>query len=276
MAIISRCEVSGPHRDHVIAFARRRGRDAAIVAVAKSFAPFIARRPGLAAAEAFDGALDVTGYAVEGVDGTSCALAAVPHLPVAVLKSSGGVLKPVAQNGSRASSRAETRRPPGIDGRTAWRMSCRLARSVPFLRTASIVRQIVTSQACTRICRTAMRCVAASSAFGQQQIAPIPDRGLRYFGESLQQPGQRHFHPDMIVRDIEMTRRRLPQRADAKDHAIAVPALFVDFQHRNAGRGARQSVLQAARRLLAAEADAESKRPAVRTSLNLLCDPTSM
>ena len=33
-------EVSGPHRDHVIAFARRRGRDAAIVAVARSFAAF--------------------------------------------------------------------------------------------------------------------------------------------------------------------------------------------------------------------------------------------
>ena len=33
-------EVSGPHRDHVIAFARRRGRDAVIVAVAKSFAAF--------------------------------------------------------------------------------------------------------------------------------------------------------------------------------------------------------------------------------------------
>jgi (1->4)-alpha-D-glucan 1-alpha-D-glucosylmutase len=32
--------VSGPHRDHVIAFARRRGRDAAITVVAKSFAPF--------------------------------------------------------------------------------------------------------------------------------------------------------------------------------------------------------------------------------------------
>ena len=33
-------EVSGPHRDHVIAFARRRGRDAAIVVVARWFAPF--------------------------------------------------------------------------------------------------------------------------------------------------------------------------------------------------------------------------------------------
>ena len=33
-------EVSGPHRDHVIAFARRRGRDAAIVVVTRWFAPF--------------------------------------------------------------------------------------------------------------------------------------------------------------------------------------------------------------------------------------------
>ena len=46
-------EVSGPHRDHVIAFARRRGRDAAIVAVAKSFAAVLAGRPGLAARRSF-------------------------------------------------------------------------------------------------------------------------------------------------------------------------------------------------------------------------------
>jgi len=39
----------GRHRDHVIAFARRRRRDAAIVAVAKSFAPFSQRRPDVAA-----------------------------------------------------------------------------------------------------------------------------------------------------------------------------------------------------------------------------------
>ena len=41
-------EVSGPHRDHVIAFARRRGRDAAIVAVARNRSRLLARRPGLA------------------------------------------------------------------------------------------------------------------------------------------------------------------------------------------------------------------------------------
>ena len=33
-------EVSGPHRDHVVAFARRRGKDACIVAVMRRFAAF--------------------------------------------------------------------------------------------------------------------------------------------------------------------------------------------------------------------------------------------
>ena len=54
-------EVSGPHRDHVIAFARRRGRDAAIVAVAKSFAAFSQGGRTGRAAEAFDGALSLNG-----------------------------------------------------------------------------------------------------------------------------------------------------------------------------------------------------------------------
>ena len=58
-AITSRCEVSGPHRDHVIAFARRHGRDAAIVAVAKSFAAFSQGGRAWPRAEAFDGALDL-------------------------------------------------------------------------------------------------------------------------------------------------------------------------------------------------------------------------
>ena len=50
-------QVSGPHRDHVIAFARRRGRDAAIVAVAKSFAPLSQGGRAWPRAEAFEGAL---------------------------------------------------------------------------------------------------------------------------------------------------------------------------------------------------------------------------
>ena len=44
-----------------------------------------------------------------------------------------------------------------------------------------------------------------SAPFGQQQVAAIPDRDLRHFGKSLQQPRQCHFEPDVIVRDIEMT-----------------------------------------------------------------------
>ena len=39
----------------------------------------------------------------------------------------------------------------------------------------------------------------------QQQIAASPDRDLRHFGKSLQQPGQGHFQPDVIIRHIEVT-----------------------------------------------------------------------
>src|SRR6202011_1627671 len=62
-------EVSGPHRDHVMAFARRRGRDAAIVAVAKSFAAFTQGGRAWPRAEAFDGAVSIKGYSVEGIGG---------------------------------------------------------------------------------------------------------------------------------------------------------------------------------------------------------------
>ena len=55
-------EVSGPHRDHVIAFARRHGRDAAIVAVAKSCAAFSQGGRNWPRAEDFDGAIDISGY----------------------------------------------------------------------------------------------------------------------------------------------------------------------------------------------------------------------
>jgi (1->4)-alpha-D-glucan 1-alpha-D-glucosylmutase len=85
-------EVSGPHRDHVIAFARRRGRDAAIVAVAKSFAAFSQGGRAWPRAEGFDGALSLKDYAVRGSEGFAgkkdVALSALfQHLPVAVLKA---------------------------------------------------------------------------------------------------------------------------------------------------------------------------------------------
>src|SRR6266704_3261608 len=60
-------EITGPHRDHVIAFARRRGRDAVITAVAKSFAPMSQGGRVWPRAEAFDGALNLKGYSVEGI-----------------------------------------------------------------------------------------------------------------------------------------------------------------------------------------------------------------
>lgn len=78
--------VSGPHRDHVIAFARRHGRDAIIVAVARSFAPFTQGGRTWPRPEAFEGEIDVTGYALPG--GNSLQLSILfADLPVAVLKA---------------------------------------------------------------------------------------------------------------------------------------------------------------------------------------------
>jgi (1->4)-alpha-D-glucan 1-alpha-D-glucosylmutase len=86
-------EVSGPHRDHVIAFARRRGRDAAIVAVAKSCATFTEGGRTWPRADAFDGAIDLKGYATEAGESTLSTL--FRHLPVAALKASlTGASKP--------------------------------------------------------------------------------------------------------------------------------------------------------------------------------------
>jgi (1->4)-alpha-D-glucan 1-alpha-D-glucosylmutase len=83
--------VSGPHRDHVIAFARRRGRDAVITAVARSFAPFSQVGRVWPNREAFDAALDVSGYSVKGfakADATELRLSDLfRHLPAAVLKA---------------------------------------------------------------------------------------------------------------------------------------------------------------------------------------------
>jgi (1->4)-alpha-D-glucan 1-alpha-D-glucosylmutase len=100
-------EVSGPHRDHVMAFARRRGRDAAIVAVVKSFAAFSQGGRAWPRAEAFDGAVNINGYSVEGIGGkpgaTEVQLPALfQQLPAAVLKANfQGTLKPVRKR-SRA------------------------------------------------------------------------------------------------------------------------------------------------------------------------------
>ncbi|MFB9266393.1 malto-oligosyltrehalose synthase [Bradyrhizobium erythrophlei] len=80
-------EVSGPHHDHTIAFARRHGRDAAIVAAAKSFAPFTQGGRAWPRPEAFEGAIDVAGYALPGGETKIQLSTLFANLPVVVLKA---------------------------------------------------------------------------------------------------------------------------------------------------------------------------------------------
>jgi (1->4)-alpha-D-glucan 1-alpha-D-glucosylmutase len=92
-------EVQGPHRDHVIAFARRRGRDAAITVAAKSFAPMSQGGRAWPRADAFDATLNLSGYAVKGIASKTGAvpLSTLFHdLPVTVLQARhAGAAKPV-------------------------------------------------------------------------------------------------------------------------------------------------------------------------------------
>jgi (1->4)-alpha-D-glucan 1-alpha-D-glucosylmutase len=79
-------QVTGPHRDHVIAFARQVGGDAAIIAVAKSLAPLT--QGGRVWPDAYDGAIVASGYSLEGVAGNQLPLADVfKTLPAAILKA---------------------------------------------------------------------------------------------------------------------------------------------------------------------------------------------
>jgi (1->4)-alpha-D-glucan 1-alpha-D-glucosylmutase len=81
-------EVIGPHRGHVIAFARQHGGDAVIVAVGKSLAPLTEGGRVWPDAEAYDGAIVVSGYSLEGVSGNELPLADVfKTLPAAILKA---------------------------------------------------------------------------------------------------------------------------------------------------------------------------------------------
>jgi (1->4)-alpha-D-glucan 1-alpha-D-glucosylmutase len=83
-------EVKGPHRDHVIAFARRHGRDAAIVAVGRSLAPISGAGRVWPGASAWQGSIVATGYVLdEQTDGSELPLAGLfQHLPVAVRRAS--------------------------------------------------------------------------------------------------------------------------------------------------------------------------------------------
>jgi len=97
--------VSGPHRDHVIAFARRRGKDAAIIAVARHFAPFSQAGRVWPSAAQFDATIGLDGLSVDGVGdaGTALRLSTLfQRLPVAVLKARFEGASEPARKGVRA------------------------------------------------------------------------------------------------------------------------------------------------------------------------------
>ncbi|NOJ38118.1 malto-oligosyltrehalose synthase [Bradyrhizobium australiense] len=92
-------EVGGPRRDHFIAFARRRGREAAITVVTRWFAPFTDNGRSWPRPETYDAALNIGGYSIEGfsdADATQLRLSdLLTHLPVAALKARfNGALAP--------------------------------------------------------------------------------------------------------------------------------------------------------------------------------------
>jgi len=61
-------DVSGPHRDHVIAFARRTGGDAAIIVTLRHFAAFSDGGRSWPRADALDATVDLSGYTIDGVE----------------------------------------------------------------------------------------------------------------------------------------------------------------------------------------------------------------
>jgi (1->4)-alpha-D-glucan 1-alpha-D-glucosylmutase len=81
-------QVSGPHRDHAIAFARRKNGDAAIVVAFRHFAAFSDGGRFWPRGEAFDAAVDLSGYTVDGIRSDAYPLASLfKHIPAAVLKA---------------------------------------------------------------------------------------------------------------------------------------------------------------------------------------------
>ena len=95
-------EVSGPLRDHVVAFARRRGRHAVIAAVARWYAPLSEQGRTWPRGETFEGELHIDGYSFEGAGNANASrvpLASLfEHLPVAALQANYvGAAKPAAK-----------------------------------------------------------------------------------------------------------------------------------------------------------------------------------
>ena len=81
--------VHGPHSHHFIAYARRKGRRAALVVVPRWYAAFTDNGRAWPVAASYDAALDISGYAVEGFrDSRELRLSdLLTVLPVAVMKA---------------------------------------------------------------------------------------------------------------------------------------------------------------------------------------------
>ncbi|NPV20697.1 malto-oligosyltrehalose synthase [Bradyrhizobium aeschynomenes] len=81
-------EVTGRHADHIVAFARRRGREAAIVVVGRNFAPFTDGGRVWPHADAFDAKVQVPGYAAPQVQDSVLPVSALfTHLPAALISA---------------------------------------------------------------------------------------------------------------------------------------------------------------------------------------------
>ncbi|QDM16154.1 malto-oligosyltrehalose synthase [Tardiphaga sp. vice352] len=83
-------EVTGPHAEHVIAFARRHGRDAAIVVIGRSFGELTQGGRAWPAANAIEAQVLAPGYAVEGAadaEGGLHVARLLKGMPVAVIKA---------------------------------------------------------------------------------------------------------------------------------------------------------------------------------------------
>ena len=74
--------------DHVIAFARSRGRAAAVVVVGRQFAPFTQAGREWPTLEGFDATVDISGYTAPGLAGNELPLAqAFRDFPAAVIEA---------------------------------------------------------------------------------------------------------------------------------------------------------------------------------------------
>lgn len=92
-------EVRGAHADHVIAFARRHGRAAAIVVVGRQLAPFTQAGREWPTLEGLDATVDIAGYTAPGLSRNELPVAqAFRDLPAAVIEArAASAIRPARQ-----------------------------------------------------------------------------------------------------------------------------------------------------------------------------------